>query len=429
LIEPAAGDWPLPRGLDQLFSRRLAGLDEMARQVLTAAAAIGRSFDFDTVMAASGRTDGETVSALETLTARGMVKEGLSSTGEPVYDFNHDKLRSVVYEASSLARRRLLHGRVADALHTRARAGEPEFALAGRIAYHEQLAGREERAAQLYAAAGEQASALYANREALGHLRRALALGHTDTARLHEAIGDLETLVGDYRGALASFDTAAAAVPPGSRELAVLEHKIARVHLRTGDAVAARARLDASLAALGDSAEPGLRARVAADRSLAAERMGAIDDAEVHARHALDLAERAHDRRALAQARNILGLLARRAGRLDEAERQLEHSAELAANLDEPDAQITALNNLALALGAARRFDHALQHASTAADLCNRIGDRHREAALHNNIADLLHAAGREDEAMTHLTRAVTLFAEVGEQAGSEPEIWKLVDW
>jgi DNA-binding SARP family transcriptional activator len=429
LDEPAAGDWPLPRGLDQLFSRRLAGLDEMARQVLTAAAAIGRSFDFDTVMAASGRTDGETVSALETLTARGMVKEGLSSTGEPVYDFNHDKLRSVVYEASSLARRRLLHGRVADALHTRARAGEPEFALAGRIAYHEQLAGREERAAQLYAAAGEQASALYANREALGHLRRALALGHTDTARLHEAIGDLETLVGDYRGALASFDTAAAAVPPGSRELAVLEHKIARVHLRTGDAVAARARLDASLAALGDSAEPGLRARVAADRSLAAERMGAIDDAEVHARHALDLAERAHDRRALAQARNILGLLARRAGRLDEAERQLEHSAELAANLDEPDAQITALNNLALALGAARRFDHALQHASTAADLCNRIGDRHREAALHNNIADLLHAAGREDEAMTHLTRAVTLFAEVGEQAGSEPEIWKLVDW
>ena len=430
LSEPAtAGDWPLPRGLGQLFRRRLASLDETARQVLTAAAAIGRSFDMDTVMAASGRTDSETVAALETLTARGMVREVRTPTGEPVYDFTHDKLRSVVYSETSLARRRLLHGRVADALHTRVRAPEPEFALAGRIAYHEQLAGREERAARLYAAAGEQASALYANSEALAHLRRALALGHPDTARLHEAVGDLETLVGDYRGALASFETAAAAVKPGSVDLAVLEHKIARVHLRTGDAAAARTRLDASLADLGDAAEPGLRARIAADRSLAAERMGAIDDAERDARRALDLAERAHDRHALAQARNILGLLARRAGRLDEAERQLEHSADLAEKLGEPDAQITALNNLALVLGAAQRFDHALEHASTAADLCERIGDRHRQAALHNNIADLLHAAGRDDEAMTHLLRAVTLFAEIGEQAGSEPEIWKLVDW
>jgi DNA-binding SARP family transcriptional activator len=424
-----SGEWPLPRGLGQLFRRRVANLDEAARQVLTAAAAIGRSFDFDTVMAASGRTDSETVSALETLTGRGMVREVRNPSGEPVYDFTHDKLRSVVYAETSLARRRLLHGRVADALHTRVRAPEPEFALAGRIAHHEQLAGREQRAAQLYAAAGEQARALYANREALAHLRRALALGHPDAPRLHEAVGDLETLVGDYRGALASFETAAAAVPPGSHELAVLEHKSARVHLRTGDAVAARARLDAALAALGDTAEPGLRARIAADRSLAAERMGSANEAELDARRALDLAERAHDRRALAQARNILGLLARRAGRLHEAERQLEHSAGLAASLDEPDAQITALNNLALVLGAAHRYDHALEHAATAADLCERIGDRHRQAALHNNIADLLHAAGRDDEAMTHLTRAVTLFAEVGEQAGSEPEIWKLVDW
>jgi tetratricopeptide (TPR) repeat protein len=295
------------------------------------------------------------------------------------------------------------------------------------IARHEQLAGHDARAAEMFAIAGEQARALYANIEALSHLRQALALGHPDGAALHEAVGDLETLRGDYGAALVSYDTAAGTATASA--LAVLEHKSAHVHLRMGAIDAARARLDAAAAALGEAPEPGLRARIAADRSLAAERAGMVEEAELEARRALDLAERADDRRALAQARNILGLLARHTGRLDEAQRQLEYSADLAGGLPEPDAQITALNNLALVLGDARRFDHALEHARTAVRLCERIGDRHRQAALHNNIADLLHGAGREDEAMEHLTTAVTLFAEVGGQTSAAPEIWKLVDW
>lgn len=421
------GDWPMPHSLEQLFRARVASLDQTARQVLTAAAAIGRSFDFDTAMAASGRTDGETVAALETLTTRGMVRELEGPAATPLFDFTHDKLRSVVYDAASLARRRLLHGRVADALRGRLRTGDPPRALAGLIARHEQLAGRDARAAEMFALAGEHARALYANTEALEHLRQALALGHPDPAALHEAVGDLETLQGDYGAALVSYDTAAGMAEAGT--LAGLEHKCAHVHLRMGDVDAARARLDAAVAALGDAKEPGLRARIAADRSLAAERAGAIEEAELEARRALDLAERANDRRALAQARNILGLLARRTGRLDEAERQLEYSADLAGGLPEPDAQITALNNLALVLGDAGRYEHALEHARTAVRLCERMGDRHRQAALHNNIADLLHGAGREDEAMAHLTTAVTLFADVGGQTGTAPEIWKLVDW
>ena len=421
------GDWPLPHSLEHLFRTRVASLDQTARQVLTAAAAIGRSFDFDTAMAASGRTDGETVAALETLTMRGMVRELEGPAGTPLFDFTHDKLRSVVYDAASLARRRLLHGRVADALRSRPRTGDQPLAVAGLIARHEQLAGRDARAAEMFALAGEQARALYANTEALDHLRQALALGHPDAADLHEAVGDLETLRGDYAAALVSYDNAAAtAVGPA---LAGLEHKCAHVHVRMGDSGAARARLDAAVTALRDAEEPELRARIAAERSLAAARAGAIDEAELEARRALDLAERATDQRALAQARNILGLLARRTGRLDEAERQLEYSADLAAALPEPDAQITALNNLALVLGDARRYEHALEHARTAVRLCERIGDRHRQAALHNNIADLLHGAGREEEAMAHLTTAVTLFAEVGDQASAAPEIWKLVDW
>ena len=110
-------DWTLPAGARELLLARLEPVSETARQVLAAAAVIGRSFDVDTVRAASGRGDEETVTALEELVRRGLVREGRYD-----YDFAHEQLRRLVADETGLARRRLLHGRVADALR---RAGMP----------------------------------------------------------------------------------------------------------------------------------------------------------------------------------------------------------------------------------------------------------------------------------------------------------------
>ena len=58
-------------------------------------------------------------------------------------------------------------------------------------------------------------------------LGTALALGHPDTAGLHEAIGDLHTFLGTYGDALKSYEIAAALASPGV--LRGLEHKIGGV--------------------------------------------------------------------------------------------------------------------------------------------------------------------------------------------------------
>src|SRR5260370_4503145 len=104
--------------------------------------------------------------------------------------------------------------------------------LAGQIAYHYQMAGSEAVAAEYYKQAGERARSLYANAEALTHLRMALALGHPDAAALHESIGDLYTLLGEYGNALKSYETAAALCAPPA--LAGVEHKIGNVYERRG---------------------------------------------------------------------------------------------------------------------------------------------------------------------------------------------------
>src|SRR5205823_212320 len=142
-------DWSLPGGVRDLLHSRLIDVSETGWQLLNTAAVIGRSFDFDTLREASGRSEEETVIALEELMAKGIVEEVRSGTGDRAltYDFGHEKLRSLVYEETSLARRRLLHRRVAEVLVNRTR-GYREGALASRITHHYQQVGNEQAAAE-----------------------------------------------------------------------------------------------------------------------------------------------------------------------------------------------------------------------------------------------------------------------------------------
>jgi DNA-binding SARP family transcriptional activator len=401
-----------------LLESRLGGVSDVARQVLGAAAAIGRSFELDVVRQASGRTDEEAVAALEELVSRGVVRE--VSAHEPSYDFSHEKLRALVYEGTGLARRRLLHGRVATAL-----SGRPGGESAALVAQHLRLAGDQAKAAEQYRIAAEHAASLQAHADALEHFEAALALGSPDTAGLHERIGDLRTLVGDYAGALASYETAAAECEQDG--LAAIEHKLGGVYGRRGEWGRSEARLAVALDAAPPGA-PALRARIVADLALTLHHAGRSDDAAARAGEALELADAAADRRAQAQAHNMLGMLARSRGDLASARRELERSLALA---DEPGAaRAAALNNLALVERDAGELERARELTESALELAAAHGDRHREAALENNLADLHHAAGRTEEAMDHLKRAVAIFSEVGaDEATRLPEIWKLVSW
>jgi hypothetical protein len=135
--EMAIQDWELPDRVRDLLRLRVAQVDELARQLLAAAAVIGRSFDFETLVAASGRSESEAMTGLETLLAHRLVEEcgDCDSAGSLRYDFTHDKLRSLVYGEISFTRRRLLHQRIAEALSASARSREPGL-VAGPIAYH-----------------------------------------------------------------------------------------------------------------------------------------------------------------------------------------------------------------------------------------------------------------------------------------------------
>jgi len=420
LPEAETAVWEMPSGVQELLYGRLKAVSETARQLLQTAAVIGRSFTFDTVQAASGRSEEETVTALEQLMDQGVLVESVTDGGvTPVYDFHHEKLRRLVYQETSLARQRLLHRRLADGL------AQHHIGSAGQIAHHYQLAGLAGQAADYYKLAGEESRRVYANAAALRHFQAALALGHPETAGLHEAIGDLQTLQGEYGAALASYETAVA--QSGAEDATRLEQKLGHIHQRRGEWELAASHLQAALASAQLSGE---RAYLLADSSFTAYQRGDRDRALALAQEALALAETDDDVTSLMHTLNVLGMLARAQNDLPAARQHLQRSLTLAESVGDVARQTAVLNNLALVETAAGHSDEAHAYFQQALDLCQTFGDRHREAALHNNLADLYHQTGQRDKAMAALKTAVSIYADIGDQQSHwQPEIWKLTEW
>jgi tetratricopeptide (TPR) repeat protein len=424
--EPGAW-WP-PASVRDLLRTRLQAVSEAARQVLTAAAVLGSDNDADLLRVVSGRGEDETVEAIDEALGRSLLTEipPPSRHQAPSYGFPYEALRRTAYESSTLARRRLLHGRAADAL-TRRHERDPATTRAATVASHLQLAGRDEEAAQWWWRAAEVARELYAHAEAHAHLTRALALGYPQLPG-RMALGETLVALGRYREALAEFETAAALAAEGDRATqAAIEHKLADVHHRLGDWDLAEAHL-AVVTELVEGTDPGRLARAQADRAVVAYRRGAASQAADLGQAALASARAAADPGATAQALNVLGMLAARSGDTAAAEGYLRDSLAEARPL-EPGAAVAALNNLARLLAETGRGPEALTAAAEALELGRELGDQHRMAALHTNMADLLHADGQRDAAMTHLKEAARRFAAVDVGAAPRPEIWTLVEW
>ncbi|HTW98664.1 MAG TPA: tetratricopeptide repeat protein, partial [Acidimicrobiales bacterium] len=419
----------VPSGARQLLETRLSSASQATQQVLSAAAVLGGRCDAELLRLTSGRGEAEVADALDEALERGLIVEvAPAEAGRAVrYEFPYEALRKVVDDTCGPARQRLLHSRAADALARRAeradRAGGD--ALPGTISSHLREAGRSEEAATWSWRAAQRSLSLYAHAEAFAHLRAALALGHPPE-ETHGAIADALIALGRYREALVELEQAAAAHGREDAGLALIEHRLAGVHDRLGSWDNASAHLVSALELAGD--DPVLAARIEADRAFVAYRRGA-SDASALAALALRAATISGDARALAQARNVAGVLAGLGGDVEQAEELLRASLETSRELADPGPGVAALNNLARLLAEEGRGEEALRAAEEALELGTRHGDVHRVAALHSNLADLLHASGRSEESIAHLKLAAARFASVDAGDEAVPEIWTLVEW
>lgn len=172
---PASGRLPLPEGVKDLISRRLARLGPQTSRVLATAAVLGREFGLEMLERLCGLGSDELVDTLERAVHARFIEECAGCIGQ--YAFSHALIRDVLYETLTATRRALLHRRVAAAIE-QAYAADLEPHLA-ELAHHFGQGGSRadtDKAIMYAARAGERAVELLAYEQAVTHHRHAIEL-------------------------------------------------------------------------------------------------------------------------------------------------------------------------------------------------------------------------------------------------------------
>ena len=161
----------IPDTLQASLMARLDRLPRAARELAQVAAVIGREVNLPLLTRTTGLGDAEIAEATESLfQSQLMLKGGYSGDNNIV--FRHALIRDAAYQSLLMSRRREIHANVARAMETHfpdVVETQPEL-----VARHDAEAGNVESAIRYWCRAGERATELVANPEAVGHFQNAL---------------------------------------------------------------------------------------------------------------------------------------------------------------------------------------------------------------------------------------------------------------
>jgi DNA-binding SARP family transcriptional activator/Flp pilus assembly protein TadD len=163
----------VPATIYSIFQSHLSELSDAARRVLDAAVAVGRDFELEVCIRASGLSETAAMDGLDELINSGLV----DPLDDKRFTFHHSLIMEVAYREIGEARHRLIHRQVAEAIkniyHNRI------DSVAGLLAWHYGEGYAPNLAAPFAFRAGQQAARLAAWREAIGFYEQALVGEHS----------------------------------------------------------------------------------------------------------------------------------------------------------------------------------------------------------------------------------------------------------
>jgi DNA-binding CsgD family transcriptional regulator/tetratricopeptide (TPR) repeat protein len=369
----------LPPTLREAVRARLVQLAPATREMAELLAVIGTSTSHETLHCVCETGEALLVAAVDELRAQGLLEERLDAGGVH-YDFAHPVVRETVYGELGLARARLLHTHVAQALEEYH--GPAAVEHAGALAYHyirSHGGAVAAKAVRYLALAGRTALARYSDREAAEYLEAALARFPSaeevplalleDLARARQRLGRFE-------------------------EAATLAGQVLERSARTGD----RAAMAAAERRLG----------------LIRYRSGGIMEALEHFARAAKLAQEAREEPLAARVRLLEAECLLEVGRPSEARTCIEAALGIADRLG--DAPLQARVHLAFLFlhtwtGPA---DRARQHGERVLELASGIGDRALLCTAHWGLTVLAGLTGDPDAAAHHVRASAALAEEIG---------------
>ncbi len=319
----AVAEAAVPDTLSDAVLSRARRLSTPTRNVASAAAVIGRSFDFDLLTAVTGAGPDEVADALRELQEAYFVLPGADAV---TFDFRHALIRDTLYADTGLPLRRRLHEQVAFAAAERGYRG-------AFISAHFEQAGCPVPAYEYAVAAAREASAVSAHGEALELCRRAVRnlpaeLPPLDQAGVFTALGDEAAATDDNLAAAEAYQGAHELISAAGEvraAAALVPRMVAVAHLLGAGLDSRIDTLQRALDSL-DQVAGADRERARLHSAMAAAYLvdDRLEEAIVHGERGRAESERIGDDEAALNAATTLGSVLVFAGRMDEGWQLLE---------------------------------------------------------------------------------------------------------
>ncbi len=455
----------IPDTLQALLTSRMDRLDPGTRDMLLASSVIGCAFD-SRILEHICPTD-ETVFILNlaVLESAGFIRSQ-PMTGPSVYSFTHPLLQEAAYERLLKKQRRDLHRRIgvaAEILHADRIDEQTDF-----LAWHYGHGDDDRLAAAWLEKAGAKAKQNYANEEAIGYYRglaeRLKALDDPGLVLVHETLGDLAVLKGDYSKALAYYQEMAVSARQ-NLDRARSHRKNAEVYYRqTRYDEALKALIEAEILTRGGSPAENLelteidnarswiyhlqgdtdRAVEAGQRALARierltscgldqnviliqskiynnlgnihRRRGEFEAAKSSFQTGLDLAVKIDDQRGIAVMQDNLGIIASEQGDQDQAVKYFLESKAISMRIGDIQSIAIARCNLGLAYNYLGKYDQALEEFKAYLKTSEEIGDRRCQVIAYSNQGTVHQQLAQNEAALEYFLKASRLGEEIGDK-------------
>ena len=418
-------DLDLPRSIREAVVTRLDRLSPDAQRVATLAAVIGTRASYDALDAVAGMPQARLVEALDELRTQRILDEHKEGD-RIVYDFSHPILRDVIYQAVGLARGRMVHATVADALERHY--GEAADEHADELAYHFARADARDvgpKATRYLSIAGRNALAKHANREAASYLTAALERTRDHDAdptaqmEIIEGLARARQRLGEYDAAVALWRRAREHAQHANDlgRLADIERRLGLASFWRGRHDEALEHYDAALSAGTSAGAESTTARVRLAKGMCLQELGRVADAEHEMTEAIAMAGRLGDASLLARAHRTQLLFYLWTGRTELAHQHAERARVLAKASGQRVLEWLAQWALATLAGLTGSSAECKRHLAEAERLADELDSPVFRAWTAEIAIEVASATGEWETGLALAERTIALGRSVGLRA------------
>jgi class 3 adenylate cyclase/tetratricopeptide (TPR) repeat protein len=390
----------LPASLHSLVLSRIDAQAEGSRRAVKVASVIGRDFRTPLVAAAYPDLGVEDAVHDDLLGAAGTRLIALENPAARAWAFGHAVTRDVAYDSLPFSTRRVLHGRVGDALESEPDGPRRHLNL---LAYHYAHSEDLPKKRRYLKDAAAAARAAYAQQTAISYLEQVLPIVDADErVEVLLQLAEAQEIGGDWGAAEDNVARARAAAEEVGDVGGVARARVARGELarKQGRYAEAEEELSAAEVAFAEIGDTAGRGRVLNLRGTLESQQGHPDLARAAYEESLALRRELGDDAGVAAMLSNLAVVAEHVGDLDEAERLGEEALERRRDLGDQRAVSVSLTNMGMLATTRGDLPLARGRFLEAQELAEAVGDpwvvavgRHNSANVSRDLGDLASAA------------------------------------